>query len=169
MSKLLDLTSQRFGRLTVLSRAAPHITPSGQAITMWECRCECGKKAIVSRRNLITGNTRSCGCLALESRTKHNKWGTKVYSSWSHMIARCTNPNVTNYQYWGGRGITVCDEWRKSFDAFYEYVSKLPHFGEEGRSLDRINNDGNYEPGNVRWATRYEQTHNRRVSISSLE
>lgn len=78
------------------------------------------------------------------------------------MRSRCTNPNSTGYKNWGGRGIKVCDEWLNSFDAFYDYVSKLPHFGEKGRQLDRINNDGNYEPNNVRWATRSEQMRNSR-------
>lgn len=80
------------------------------------------------------------------------------------MRSRCLNPNATGYKNWGGRGIKIYEKWIHDFNAFYEYVSKLPHFGEKGYTLDRINNEGNYEPNNLRWATRYEQTHNRRVS-----
>lgn len=78
------------------------------------------------------------------------------------MKDRCGNPRNKRYEDWGGRGITVCDEWKNDFQAFYDYVSKLSHFGEAGYSLDRINNDGNYEPNNVRWATRIEQNNNKR-------
>ena len=159
-----DLTNQKFGRLTVVERAESKTFPSGQTKIQYKCKCVCGNETIVLGQNLIRGNTRSCGCLALETRTIHNKWGTKCYRAWDHMIQRCTNKNYIGYKNYGGRGIKVCDQWLSSFDAFYNHVSKLPHYGEEGRSLDRINNDGNYEPGNVRWATRYEQTNNRRCS-----
>ena len=81
---------------------------------------------------------------------------------WQAMKQRCNNPKSKDYKNYGGRGITVCEEWSNSFESFYSYVSVLPHYGEEGFSLDRINNDGNYEPGNVRWATRKEQNCNRR-------
>lgn len=80
------------------------------------------------------------------------------------MKQRCNNPNDHGYKNYGGRGIKVCKEWEDSFQAFYDYVSVLPHFGEEGRSLDRIDNEGDYEPGNVRWATRKEQNFNKRTN-----
>ena len=159
---MIDITGETFGRLTVLGRGEDHLFPSGQKRPTWRCRCECGNEVVVFARNLFTGNTTSCGCFAIECRTTHDKWGTKAYRTWDHMIQRCTNPKSTGYVYWGGRGIKVCDEWLNSFDAFYSYVSKLPHFGEEGRSLDRIDNDGNYEPNNVRWATKSEQNANKR-------
>ena len=85
------------------------------------------------------------------------------------MIQRCTNPNQIRFKDYGGRGIKVCDEWLNSFEAFYDHVSQLPHFGEEGYSLDRINNNGNYEPGNVRWATAAEQVKNRRCCKNGIE
>lgn len=159
-----DLTGMRFGRLVVKSRNGSKTFPSGQKQPLYTCECDCGETTVVLARNLVSGNTRSCGCLALCTRTKHNTYGSTAYRAWDNMKSRCYNTNVPQYKHWWGRGITVCDEWRNDFQAFYAYVSKLPHYGERGRSLDRINNDGNYEPGNVRWATRYEQTHNRKCS-----
>ena len=102
--------------------------------------------------NAISGN----------NRRTHGMEGTKIYYIWQAMKKRCGNPNCENYRNYGGRGIAVCDEWKNNFQAFYDYVSQLPHFGEEGYSLDRINNDGNYEPDNVKWSTRLEQRHNQR-------
>ena len=160
MSKMIDLKGKRFGMLTVIDYAEKKTFPSGQTQTQWRCRCDCGKEVIVLSRNLQTGNTKSCGCYAIACRRHHDKWGSKIYKCWDNMRERCYNTNVEAYKPWWGRGIKVCDEWRNSFDAFYRYVSTLPHFGEEGRSLDRINNNGNYEPGNVRWATRKEQAQN---------
>lgn len=160
--KLDDLTGQRFDRLTVVRREGSQVYPSGQKQTLYLCQCDCGKEVKVTRRNLISGNTRSCGCLALETRTSHDLWGTKVYKCWDNMRSRCLNPNATGYKNWGGRGIKIHEPWIHSFDLFYQYVSKLEHFGEKGYSLDRINNDGNYEPGNLRWATRSEQSRNQR-------
>lgn len=162
---LKDLSGQRFGRLTVIKRVE-NDKPYG---SKWLCKCDCGNEITVLSNNLQRGNTRSCGCLREELRTKHDKWGTKVYKTWDNMRSRCLNPNATGYKNWGGRGIKICEEWVHSFDNFYNYVSKLPHFGEQGRSFDRINNNGNYEPGNVRWATRKEQTMNRRCSKNEGE
>lgn len=162
--KVRDLTGEKFNRLYVIKRIENKKFPSGQTQTQYECKCDCGKIINVTRRNLLSGNTKSCGCLALEMRTSHDRWGTKIYKCWDNMKNRCLNPKATGYKYWGGRGIKIYDEWINSFDKFYDYVSKLEHFGEEGYSLDRINNDGNYEPNNLRWATKYEQTHNRSVS-----
>ena len=161
-----DLSGQKFNQLTVIMRVEDHIFPSGQKQTQYLCKCDCGNKVKVISRNLITGNTKSCGCYAIEIRTHHDKWGSKIYKCWDNMKSRCLNPKATGYKNWGGRGITVCEEWVKSFDNFYNYVSKLPHFGEDGRQLDRINNDGDYKPGNVRWATRSEQTLNSRKCLN---
>lgn len=158
--KALDLTGQRFGRLTVLKRAG-----SKNRQSAWLCKCDCGTEKVITSSNLKT-NTISCGCyqkeVAKESNTIHGKAHTALAYVWNSMKQRCFNPNNKAYKNYGGRGITVCAEWKTSFQSFCDYVSALPHFGEKGYTLDRINNDGNYEPGNVKWSTRTEQNNNRR-------
>lgn len=165
MGKIKDLTGQRFGRLTVIGFAG--FAKNRNA--MWDCKCDCGRICTVKGGKLTSGSTKSCGCLRAELRTKlntvHHMCGTKIYSSWRCMLTRCLNPNHETYSKYGGRGITVCDEWKNSFQAFFDFVSKLEHFGEDGYTLDRINNDGNYEPGNVKWSTAKEQARNRRDTV----
>jgi len=150
-----DLTGQGFGRLTVLRRASP-----GGA--HWLCRCECGGMLIARASNLVRGGTRSCGCLRREttaaqarSRATHGMTGTSTYRAWSSMLTRCDNP-ASKYADWGGRGITIAERWR-SFENFLADMGERP----PGMTLDRINNDGNYEPGNCRWANHLTQTRNR--------
>lgn len=162
----IELKGQHFGRLTV---AGYHGSRHGQAY--WDCECECGGKAVVSSGHLRSGHTQSCGCIRAEAagglHRSHGKSSEPVYRVWWEMRRRCTVPNHKDFKYYGGRGITVCQEWQESFEAFYEHVSVLPHYGEKGRSLDRVNNDKNYEPGNVRWATAVQQAQNRRRRISA--
>ena len=165
MSQLKDLIGQHFGRLTVISRAEN--TKKGQA--RWLCCCDCGNKTIVETYKLTSGNTKSCGCLRKEQLTQrniqnstHHMTGTKYFNLWHGIKQRCFNRNLYAYKDYGGRGITVYPEWIDNFQAFYDYVSKLEHFGEKGYSLDRIDNNGNYEPGNVRWANQKTQCRNKR-------
>ena len=159
MGKFRDLTNMKFNKLHILERAENDKFNKPQ----WKCVCECGNEIIVKSQHLINGNTKSCGCLRKINHTKkHNLRNTEHYSEWKGMKNRCANPNNTAFKNYGGRGITVCDEWKNDFEAFYNYVSKLPHFNEIGYTLDRINNDGNYEPNNVRWATRKQQRANQR-------
>lgn len=165
-----DLTGMCFGRLKAIQKTDERKNGS----IVWKCVCECGNEAFIQAGSLTSGRTKSCGCIQKEkassiaktgsNRRKHGMEGTHIYFIWQAMKKRCGNPNCDNYSNYGARGITVCDEWKNSFESFYDYVSKLPHFGEEGYSLDRINNDGNYEPSNVKWSTKFEQTHNRRIS-----
>lgn len=157
----VDLTGQRFGRLVVVAEAGYKNNR-----THWKCLCDCGQETEGHTRNLRRGHKQSCGCLVSETTTalnyKHGKTGTPLFRVWMHMIQRCYHVTHKSYPDYGQRGITVHQDWRDDFEAFEQYVSALPHCGEEGRSLDRINNDGNYEPGNIRWATGREQQNNRR-------
>ena len=156
MRRLKIFPGDRFGKLTVIKRDETRADNR-----YYICKCDCGKIVSVMGKLLLNGVTRSCGCYRQELMTTHGLSRTKIYRTWSDMRSRCHNPNDTGFKNYGERGIAVCDEWRNDFVAFYEYVSKLEHFGEEGYSLDRINVNGNYEPGNLRWATDAEQRRNR--------
>lgn len=159
--KALDLTGMKFGRLTAI-KSAGIINKR----TYWLVTCDCGITKTVSATELTRGRTVSCGCRKLETRnrTTHGYNGTPTYAVWSMMIQRCTNPKNVDYPNYGGRGITVCPEWRK-FAAFLADMGEKP----AGLTIDRTDNDGNYEPGNCRWATRLQQSHNRRCSIDREE
>lgn len=163
---MVDLTGIKFGRLTVEKEADSYVSPSGSKKRRWECLCECGNIATVTSADLLSGHTVSCGCYQREMTSKaskrHGMRHTKIYHTWLCMKDRCNNPKNKRFADWGGRGISVCAEWQEDFQRFYDYVSQLPHYGEKGYSIDRINNDGNYEPGNVRWATAKEQNENKR-------
>lgn len=134
----------------------------------WLCKCECGTEKFVNEYKLIHGLSISCGCYSRESVSKrmkvHGISHTKIYSEWQHMRRRCL-PNAECKKNYYDRDIKVCEEWQNDFEAFYDYVSKLEHYGEKEYSLDRINNDKNYEPGNVRWASCKEQSRNKTNTI----
>jgi len=162
MGKFIDLTTKTFGRLTVIERSQ---NKKGQ--TMWVCECSCNKnRKEYSAGNLKSQHSQSCGCLKKENSKKigervctHKMSYTSEYTAWIEMIQRCRNPNHKAYHHYGGRGITVCDEWLKSFELFYKDVGPKPN---DKYSIDRINNDGNYEKTNVKWSTAKEQANNRR-------
>ena len=158
------LMGQKFGRLTVISRAENRINQQGRTQIMLHCKCDCGNDVVVYKNSLINGHTKSCGCFKREvnsnTATKHGMSRTRIYKTWEDMIKRCYNKSSNNYYRYGGRGITVFDEWLE-FENFYKYVSKLPHYNESGYSFDRIDNDGNYEPENVRWADNETQANNK--------
>lgn len=162
MPKAKDVTGQRFGRLVAVDPVGK--TPHGK-IT-WLCQCDCGNTTVVIVSLLSNGHTQSCGCLFMDMLTRehttHGMTGNYLYSTWANMIQRCTSPKIPKYVNYGGRGISVCEEWRCDFKAFHDYVSSLPNCKEKGYSLDRIDNEGNYEPGNVKWSTRLEQNNNSR-------
>lgn len=161
MSKKLDLNGKEFEYLTVMYENGRH----GKRV-VWHCKCKCGNETDVMSTDLTTGNTKSCGCRKIEKQTHHGMCNTKFYSIWKHMKQRCYNKNKRSYRWYGRLGITVCDRWHK-FENFKEdmYESYLDHvneFGEDNTSIDRINNNKNYESSNCRWVTWDEQYKNKR-------
>ncbi len=144
----IDITGQRSGKLVALSSIG-----SRKKQRIWRCRCDCGAIIEIEATRILLGKTRSCGCLLRRTRTV----SIPTYGSWRAMRRRCNDPKNIGYRNYGGRGITVCERWQK-FENFLADMGKRP----EGTSLDRIDSNGNYEPGNCRWADAKTQAQNRR-------
>ncbi len=154
-----DLIGRKFGRLVVIQRLE---NVNGHKV--WLCKCDCGNEKECGSSNLVHGGVKSCGCLKRESIrrifTTHGMTKSPERMSWKAAKARCFNENSSKYPDYGARGITMCDRWKNSFQNFFDDMGPRP----SGSSIDRINVDGNYEPGNCRWATVSDQATNKRRS-----
>jgi len=155
MSKIHDLTGQKFALLTVVDRSEK--TTSGKAY--WRCRCDCGNNTVVSGTNLITGAVKSCGCLKHKTQDTHHLSNTRLYRIWNALIQRCNNKNHSGYRYYGEKGIAVCEAWKDDFITFYEWAMMNGYSDE--LTIDRINTSEGYFPENCRWVSRKAQANNR--------
>lgn len=157
--KSIDLSNQRFGCLLVVKKS--HYKNKK---VYWECLCDCGNIVYVVTSNLKCGKTQSCGCLKkkllIQKNTTHNQRHTKLYEVWKTIKQRCLNPKNHAYHNYGGRGITICDDWKNNYTLFYQW--SILNGYKEGLSIDRINVNGNYEPSNCRWVTNQVQANNTR-------
>lgn len=158
MPRFNDLTGRRFGKLTVIKREGANRNGSAT----WLCNCDCGNKKVACGRELVNGDTSSCGC-ARHNPRKHGMAGTRLYRIWTGMKSRCFNPNSPAYDRYGGRGITVCREWADNFETFMEWALESGY--NEGLTIERIDNGKGYFPGNCTWISQSEQTQNRRSCI----
>lgn len=161
MGAFVDLTGERYGRLTVVSKAGKR----GKQIC-WKCICDCGTEKVIQGNSLKSGRIRSCGCLHKEIvgsiRKSHGETGTRLYQAWENMRARCNRPSAKRYKDYGGRGITVCEEWNCSYETFRDWALNNGYSDE--LTLDRIDVNGNYEPANCRWISNSAQQNNKRNS-----
>jgi hypothetical protein len=158
--KFIDLTGRKYCRLIVIGLSGKKNKTNH---LLWTCKCVCGKLIECAGTSLNSGNTKSCGCLANELSSirnhKHGDINSKEYRAWFNAKQRCTNPKNNRYKDWGGRNIKMCDRWLNSYENFLSDMGRAP---TKRHSIDRINNDGDYEPSNCKWSTPYEQANNKR-------
>lgn len=155
---------EKYGRLTTIEETDPHVTSGGRKIRKVLCKCDCGNNHITSLWHLRNGHTQSCGCYQISRITKHGLSRSSEYKIWNKLKNRCLDTRDDRYKDYGGRGIKVCKRWMK-FENFIADMGKRPSLDY---SVDRIDNDGNYEPKNCRWATHKEQSNNMRTNVKFL-
>lgn len=166
-TRLIDLSGKRFGKLTVIER----VGTDRNKRPLWLCLCDCGTEKLINGSSLRNGDTVSCGCYGKEQRLKshisHQKTNTRLFNVWQNIKRRCYTKTNPSYKYYGERGISVCEEWRNSFETFREwaYVNGYDETAPKGKcTIDRIDVNGNYEPNNCRWVSMAEQNKNTRRS-----
>lgn len=164
-----NIIGNKYNKLTVLSFSHYHKQPNGDNKEYYVCLCDCGKQKIVRKDMLIYGGVKSCGCLlyekSKENNKKHGLYKSRIYQIYYGMLQRCYNTKNIKYDVYGGRGISVCDNWKNDFKNFYVWASNNGY--NENLTLDRIDNDGNYCPENCRWTSKAVQSANRRPKSNS--
>lgn len=167
MSACIDIVGLRFGRLIVMRRYGTYISPAGAKHVQWECLCDCGNTTVTTTGRLKSGNTQSCGCLKKErashANRTHGASGTRLHRIWKGIKARCSNKNNPQYKDYGGRGISICDAWRQSYDAFRSWAVENGY--DDNLTIERMDVNGNYCPENCKWITLQEQQDNRRNTV----
>jgi hypothetical protein len=167
---IMNLKNKKYGNLTIIEEVSKKHYKCGKSHRMVKCRCKCGAIIIVGLSAIKSGNTKSCGCYRKENPNgkTHGMRESPEYRIWCAMRNRCYNKNVNDYEYYGGRGISVCKRWQEKGTGFINFFADIGKRPSSTHSIDRIDNNGNYEPTNCKWSTAIEQASNKRNNIKYL-